>query len=67
MKKIEGHPNLVRANSGAIINQDNGSLKRAKARLAGQKQKDDEISDLRTRLENLEKLIAGNLNGIPND
>ena len=59
MQKIKGHPDLVKAPNGAILNVNQGKLERVKSVRKRQKAKDDKINTLEARIETLEKLING--------
>ena len=57
MKKIVGHPNLRRASDGTIVSVDKLAIARAKL----QKQKDEELVNLRIEVNQLKEQI-NNLN-----
>lgn len=53
MRKVQGHSNLYKTESGAIVNTDRSAYLRAKERKA-EKQK---INNLENRLEKIESLL----------
>jgi len=64
MKRVEGHNNLYRNDSGAIVNTDSAGYEAYKAKRNRQRRKDEEIHLLSTELnqakseiEELKKLI----------
>lgn len=57
MKPIEGHPNLVRSSSGAIVNINTSALTKAKKRRRAEQEKDRKIRDLEERVQRLEEHI----------
>ena len=58
MKQIEGHPNLIKKDNGAIVNVDLDAYNRAK-----QKKKEKErVASLESRLDRIEALLERLLN-----
>jgi hypothetical protein len=54
MKPIKDHPNLARANSGAIINKDTSGLEQAKARKLAKRNEKNKLDELEKRIDGIE-------------
>ena len=53
MKRIEGHSNLYKKDSGAVVNTDMYAFYRAKER----KKEKDKVNQIEDRLARIEKLL----------
>lgn len=61
--KVEGHPDLIRTKSGAICNVNERALQAAQKRAQRQKEKDQELDDLKEEVAELRQLVRKLLNG----
>jgi hypothetical protein len=54
MYKVEGHSNLIKSNSGAVITTDKKAYERAKAR----KLEKNRLEELENRMKTIETLLT---------